>query len=496
MSSRRRFLRGLAGASMALPFLPSVMRAQPTAPIKRFIFLFTANGQRPRNWYPTAPTSWNTVSASEHVREAALDGSTPFSRVLHEDFNSLHSKMLVLRGLDHVFFNGGGHVRESPLSATRPGDGEDLRGVTIDQLMANSPAVYSSPPPVRSIHMICKPQHMSFTSCSVANVGGALSRVSHEMHPAASYARLFGTYVEEGDPNAERRIQVRQRTLDRVRQQYERLRAHPRLSANDRRRLQAHAEMIHDLEARLGVTGPMCVRPDEPATYDMSDEMNLPAATTANIDLLVSAIKCDRTRVATLMLCGGSDIRHSAYLGGGGPGDHHGLSHSAPYNEEHEDSLAQINGWYGSQVADLLTKLDVEEDENGTYLDNSLIFWGNEDGVNRQDAHYGCAQQVMVAGGAAGWRTGRYIDYREVTGPDSDPVGQRILYGDSSSPSQHGGADYRGRLFNSLLISLMEGMGMDAAEWGGREAGIGDYGPNFNDQYSVPNGKIALPYLT
>lgn len=504
---RRMVLKGAMGATLALPFLPSLLaegRAAPVAPAKRFIYVFTANGQRPENWYPSAARSWKTLDASQHVRESSLSdlsaGKDPFSRIIGTEFAPVAEKLLVLRGLDHVQYNAGaGHVSDCSLNATRRAVDDPLL-VTIDQRMAVSKAVYPVTPQVRSHHMLVKPGYQSGTSCSISDQSGTAQFVPHETSLLASYQRLFGSFVDPEDDGAQARIKSRLRTLDAVRAQYKKLLEHPRLSSDDRRRLDAHASFISDVEARLSAPAVACKKPNAPMDLDLMDEMNLPAATTMSIDLLVEAIRCDRSRVFTLMLCAGTDIRQSSYLEGGSPGEHHALSHDAHFASAPVEGLAKINEWYGKQVADLLVKLnEVEDPETGaTYLDNSLVFWGNEDGCNRQDSHWGASMPVLLAGSLGGhFKTGRYVDYRDVSGPDDALEGQNILYGSEGAPDKLTGADFRGRLWNSLLISILDGMGLEASEWETEGSpGYGSYGPNFGDQYSIADGQEPLPFLT
>ena len=429
--SRRGFLVGSAGATLALPFLPSLMsrgRADGSggACPKRAIFVFTANGQREEHWLPAPRSDWNVVDAAANVREVDLTAGTgPISTIMAEPFDALRSKLLILRGLDNMRFNLGGHEVPGMLSGwARNKDDPDYRSsITIDRVLARSSAVYPFEPPARSVHMLTKPRNMSPTSISqILDAGGAVQRVPHRESVEALYDDLFGTFVEMGDPLAEARRGLRVRTVDRIRQQYEGLRDHSRISSEDRRRLTSHIEHLNAVEARLGATsGAACTLPSRPSDLDLMDEMNLPQTTRDAIDTIVAGIRCDRTRVVTLMLCGGSDIRSSAYLPTGSTStNHHTLSHDAKYQEGPRAELGLVNRWYGDQVAYLLSQLDVEEDPatGATYLDNTLVYWGNEDGCNRGDAHWTNNMPVMLAGGLSGhFRTGRYIDYRAVTGP-------------------------------------------------------------------------------
>lgn len=487
---RRAFLAGSGGAALCLPFLPSLSAsAASPAPPRRFVFVFTANGQRPNNWWPSAPMNWTTLDANQSVRAASLAGSTgALSPVLGSELARFGDKLTLIRGLDFVKYNGGpGHAPASPLNAIREGD-----GVTLDQLLANASAVYESPPAVRSLHMLIKTQHESPSSCSMQEVGGQVQSVPHQTSVRASFELLFGGLAQASDDEATRRAALRGRLIDRLRGQYRGVIEHPRLGAEDAKRLEGHLALIDDLEARLGASLPTsgCSVPTPPGDDSLADEANLPGMTRKSIDLLAAALKCDRTRVSTLMLCGGTDIRQSGYLGG--LGEHHELSHST----EEDDKLARINRWYAQQFAYLLEQLDVVEDPvtGSTYLDNTLIYWGNEDGCNHQDAHWGSAMPVLLAGSAGGRiKTGRYLDYRQVS-PDGTS-GQRILFDYQGSEAELGGGDYRGRLYNALPISILQAFGLSPSDYERGGPGFGDYAGNYKNQYALAAGQTPLPFL-
>lgn len=483
--ARRRFLVGLGGVTLALPFLPSLVgesRADGTKKAKRFIFLFTGNGQRPENWYPRDPSSWIVRDAASHVREAPLaQYSGGMSRVFGPEFDELLPKMLVMRGLDLVNNQGGGHNTATPLNASRV-----TPYTTIDQVLAGSNKVYATPPPVRSAHILVKQDYQSPTSVSLdAN----LESVAHQTSTAATYQTLFGSFVPPDDTEATARAAGRQNVLDAVRAEFDVLTKSSRLGSEDRARLGHHMALVTDLRARLGATGAQCDKPVDPGQIDLSNDDNLGPATEAQLDVLVAALACDRTRVATVMLCPGTDLRDFSYLGGPS-GDHHSISHDGPYNPQSSDALGWINNWYAKQVAAFLKKLDaiVEDPMTGaTALDNSIVYWGNEDGCNGYDAHPGWAMPTMIAGGAGGaFATGRYIDYRH--------LGQSIQYAYDGNPADIP-TDNIGRPYNSLLLSILQAMGLDPSDYEGSGAGFGDYTDIYNGQYSVIDGQKPLPFL-
>lgn len=486
--ARRRLLMGAGGFALALPWLPSLMataHAQPFTTPRRFVFVFSSNGQRPENWYPADPASWTQLGPN--IREAAWSTASGISPVLGPEYDALKPKLTLIRGLDFINSGVGGHVVHSSLSGH-----VDQDGVTIDQILANSSKVYPTPPPVRSVHMLVKQAFQSPTSCSYANVGGNIEEIQHETSITSSYNRLFGTYQEPTvDPTEEARRAAKLGLIDRVRGDYDLVLTSPKLSSEDKAKLTAHAELLHDLGLRLGATGPSCTKPAEPADLDPGIDANLPEITRLHIDLLVAAIKCDRTRVATLMLCPGTDLRDFSYLPGGALGEHHGLSHNAVGDTGAAQALATINNWYAKQFAYLLSELDKDiEDTNAnrTYLDNCMVFWGNEDGCNGYDAHSPKGMPVLMAGSGGGvLKTGRYLDYRT--------IGQKILYDYNGSPAELP-TDFRGRLYNSLPISIMQAFGLTPADYeSGGQAGFGTYAGNYQSQYDVSDGQSVLPHL-
>jgi hypothetical protein len=479
--SRRRMLMGLGGFALALPWLPSVMHAQPKPPqSKRFIFVFCANGQKPADWYPD-DNAMSYTQLGPNLRAAPLVGSGAISTVIGPEFDSLKSKLTLFRGLDVIPRDiAAVHNPMLPLSGALSWGTE-----TIDQLLARSSKLYPSPPTLRSLHQAVRHAADGTHTVSLAKIGNVMQEVEPESNPAASYQKLFGGLLQGPSDEDRARAQLKLGVLDRVRGEYELLHKHPRLGGEDRLRLQAHAELIHDLHARLVAAAPpppSCSPPGAPAVLDDTLLANIPQLTTDSIDVLVAAVRCDRTRVATLMLCPSSDMRDFSFLGGPS-GQHHELSH---VNGASNSDTAYIQHWYSKQVADLLSKLDtVEDPETGTtYLDNSLVYWGNEDGVNAHDPHEHMSMQVMLAGSAAGYfQPGRLLDYRH----HGTPIGSSV----GLIPT-----DDLGHPYNSLLLSILEAMGLDPADYEQAGArGWGDYGPNFADQYDVAAGQQSLPFL-
>jgi hypothetical protein len=127
------------------------------------------------------------------------------------------------------------------------------------------------------------------------------------------------------------------------------------------------------------------------------------------MDLLVSSLACDQTRVASLQWSHSVSDIPFPWLGIGT--GHHTLSHKDDSDTTSQDQLVQINTWYAQQFAYLLGKLDAVPESNGTtLLDNCLVIWMNE--LAKGNVHSHNPLPVVIAGKCGGaLRTGRYLTY-------------------------------------------------------------------------------------
>jgi hypothetical protein len=125
-------------------------------------------------------------------------------------------------------------------------------------------------------------------------------------------------------------------------------------------------------------------------------------------DLLVLALACGQTRVASLQWSRAVSNVRFTWLGI--DEGHHGLSHLPDDDTASQDALASINQWYAARFADLVQKLKSYPEGAGTLFDQCLLLWCNELGKgnthSREDAPY------VLAGSAGGaLETGRFLEY-------------------------------------------------------------------------------------
>jgi hypothetical protein len=117
---------------------------------------------------------------------------------------------------------------------------------------------------------------------------------------------------------------------------------------------------------------------------------------------------------------------------------------------------------FESVFLDMAARLDSEEADGLSYLDNSLLVWTQESGMSTHDP---VSLPVVTAGSAAGYfRTGLSIDYRRVGHPEA-----RFQPLIAAEPT------YAGMLYNQFLASVLLAMGMPPSEferWGHKGYGL------------------------
>ena len=107
-------------------------------------------------------------------------------------------------------------------------------------------------------------------------------------------------------------------------------------------------------------------------------------------------------------------------------------------------------------------RLDLEEVDGTSYLDNTLLIWTQESGMSTHDP---VSIPIVTAGGAAGrLQTGLSLDYRRIGHIDS-----------AFRPLIDSEETYAGLLYNQFLATVLQAMGLTPREfelWGHRGYGL------------------------
>lgn len=457
---RRHFLAGAGGCLVGVPFLESLARAQ-TAGLrqKRFVVFGTDHGGiHFENMYPDLTGNMQVREVHPAIAEAPahsvrarplamnrVDGRAHLSPVLSGDPGvltpRLAEKLNVLVGLDVTTYIGhhrAGFNGNFAANDQNPG----LHGMnvpTLDQLVASSPGFNQASVAQRSINFALGYGQSSSVrfAASAERIGDEVVTVQATNRPSNLWDRLF----PQAGPEPSARVPV----LDRIVEHYRALTRGAfgdarRLSAADRSRLEAHLSLLEDIQ-RSAAVQVECEAVAEPTNGD--DLQRLRAAA----DLTVAALQCGASHVAVIT-CAGSHISRE----GGWTNWHEQVAHNGGGDRTREDYNPEFQriGWMAQRTffeeafLRVAAGLDAPEDESGTFLDRSFLYWAMESG---DETHAMFDLPVITAGSADGFfETGRLIDFRNR---------------DNTSLSEPRSPDRRpGLLYNQFLASVLQGMGV------------------------------------
>lgn len=394
--SRRTLLKSI-GAAAALPlagYLPRI-QAEAATPPKRVIFVVTTNGVEPSAWFASGSTTSFTLGSSlAPLKPYAKDivvcrGIDMQTAIDASDSDSKHR-----RGQDHLL-TAVDRVGSSELSAG---------GQSVDQLIAGR---IGKSTPFSSYHFGVDPYD---SHNGTFFWGGKGKPLYPEEDPAKAFGALFAS-ISDGSSSQNAKLTTlrtrRKSTLDAIKGELGRISA--QLSGTDRERFQAHLAAIRGIETGLdrlsSVSAAKCTKPTKPSGYGkVSDRKNMPAVLKLHIDLLVQAMACDLTRVATISIGRGGEYPFLNIND-----KHHSLGHDVSKSTSARDKVRKIDTWHAQQVAYLIKKLKGVSDGSKTLLDNTLVVYSSNLAIGR---HKWNSMPVLLAGSAGGaLKTGRYLQY-------------------------------------------------------------------------------------
>lgn len=495
---RRLFLRGVGGALLALPVLPSLLtpseaRAQAAAPAKCFAHFRTPHGGvLEPNMYPPDSALTEQQIYTHSIRRGALtaavaNGTATLSPVLSGPSTrltpSLVAKMNVLRGLDiptdlaHNFGGCLGYYGRDQQTA-----GSDGRA-TIDQLIAFSPAVYPSVDSVKRRSVVIGSQYVQSGMYGFQTPGVRSSGLGSQIQPLQSSLSLFESLFAGSTSTATPRRPI----VDRVLDNYNRLRkGSKRLSGEDKNRLDQHITAIAELQRRLNTVTTGCVIPPEPSedSWNLQGEYTNPQMD-GKPDVNVQFFQLFNEVVAVAMNCGACRVAsytiNENFLGctftttpAQGEGWHNNTAHGAEVDAAQQARVVDSHRTFFAGVfLDLISRLDSFGDgHGGTLLDHSLVAWGQESGWL---THETVGMPVITAGSAGGaLKTGNYCDYRDL---NRSAV---RAFGDINMTLRPG------LVYNQWLTNALMAMGVPKPDWEETTH------PGYGARMSYTNGDI--PY--
>jgi hypothetical protein len=420
---RRAFGAAMGASLVAGSFLRSLeasARVGAGKTAKRLVVFFTPNGTVPRYWRPTG--------AGENFSFAA--GSILEPLLPHA------GNLIVCNGIDFAGFDNHAPGMAGMLTGNGTIDSA-TRGMSVDQFVASK------------LSGTARFDSLEFGVQTSAWGGQVQTRMSYvkagtfvtpEDKPVSAFKRMFGDVGS--DPSQIDKILLRRRSiLDAIKGDLADL--YPRLSRQEQIKLEQHLEALRKNEKGTmgGMTGATCATPLAPTTLDPSANDNFPAIGRAQTDLLVTALSCGLTRVASIQWS--HTVSPTVFKWLRLTEGHHDLSHKDDSNTQGVADFVAAERWYAEQFAYLLTSLAAlpEPGGMGTMLDNTAVLWAKELADGR--LHDGKSVPFVLAGKAGGyWKTGRYLDFK-------------------GAPHQ------------KLLVSVCQAMGLDNPTFGDASHGTG-----------------------
>jgi hypothetical protein len=466
-------LRGAAGAVLALPLLDDVplARAQATAPIKRLIVMFSPNGTIPSAWHSTnAPFTpgpiFSELVAAGHQNDLIIFEGLDMKAAMDGPGGDAHGLGIgcLLTGTELA----AGNMFQAGMGGA--GSGYPT-GISVDQYIAQTLQA-QNPRRFASIDFTVKraPGDL-WTRMSYSTTGGPPAVDPYD-DPMVAFDKIFAGVGGSTTSAAATRLAGRRKSvIDGVMGELKTLGGS--LSGQDQSKINHHLEVLRQMEISLGVnssTGcPVPPRPTIGASTTVTRnasgmEYPLPPSADSQVPdmhlairkLLVSAMSCDLTRVATVMMAPSRSDVYTTWLQLPLAKSHHTLSHVVGVNagcnpsptppavfsaatcqqaKDAEASLIMINQWYAKQVAEMITLLKSVREGNGTMFDSTVVLWANELGIGNSHSHTNIP--LMLAGTCGGYfKTGQAIQ----------------------APS--------GTPHNRLLISLCNAMGIPTMTFG------------------------------
>jgi hypothetical protein len=421
MINRRRFLTGVGGAALALPFLESVRyvsragAALPETPVYSF-FIRQGNGcqqagynNEPERFWPRNLGQLTTDILANQNSDRALSILAPHAAAL-----------TLVRGTRFGFpGNGCGHsggLNQVLTAANLTGEGVDTlaTGESVDWFIGQR----VNKDGIEPLTLMAGPQS-AYLPHGLSYSGPTQLRGARN-NPIAVYMSLMGL---SESPEVLQQIATRRKSVnDLVRGEMQELLQNPDLSATDRTRLDQHFQSIRDLEIGMAcVLAPDKVQAMKDISTQFEANANRVKVADFMLELTALAFACDATRTGTLQIGEGNDQTRYT-VDGVLQNTFHRVSHRVDSDGAEGTPIPNadlihhgIDKIFAGIFKRFLDKLAAYPGPSGsTLLHDSVVLWTN-DLSNGPPHSYSNIPQVL-AGAAGGFlKTGHYIDAGNVT---------------------------------------------------------------------------------
>ena len=397
-TSRRQLLRALGVTAAAAPFIPA-LDSWAAGPTKRLVTVFYPHGVVPENYWPGGSEASFTFAAN-----SILEPMTPHK-----------ADMIIFKNLKRPSRGPGEHERcgGNLWTGTALAAGsQDANGPSVDQIVAKA---LGTPVDFQSLQFGVQTSYWGENDTKDGSPNTSLiyadkrARIYPELDPEKQFARVFGSASTMG-PAAGNMADIartraeKQSVLDYVREEI--LAVQGKVAMDDRRKIDSHLELTRDIERRLQMPAKTCGAVEKPAGgMELVKNDNFPALLKVMNKLLVAAIACDRTRVASMQYSRSFSMHRPTWLGI--KNGHHTLSHNTGMKAQ----MTTIARWYMQQTSDLLSDFKAVQEGGKPMLDNMLVVVASE--LCTPWNHVAEPSPNLFFGRAGGAipRPGRYVDF-------------------------------------------------------------------------------------
>jgi len=420
--SRRTLIRGAGSIAIALPWLEAMGTRKAYAagtPAQRFVTVFQPGGTVKNA--PTGKKDRWTPTGTE---------TAPVLSTILAPLEPMKSRILIVDGLDMK--SAIGEVHQSGIIAWLTGTVQSsanrnyAAGPSIDQVIANKFFKTKQRSSIQlAVRWATGKSHGLISPINAANFedNASFNPIPPQIDPQQIWNDMFGKLTTTPGTGANAADVRTKSILDFCDKRYMAL--SPKLGAADRQKLDQHLTKIREIEMSLTLptmTTSVCKQPTKVDTSDykpstvysddgsMKDTMTdaaIPKVGKFMMDMLVMALACEMTAVASLQWSD-TEAKHTfPWLSL--MDHHHFYQHDGGFRP---DQCEQIDIWYSQQHLYLLQAMQAVDMGGHSLLDESVVFFGSE--LCEPPTHLKAGMPFILAGSGGGLRTGRYVKYNSV----------------------------------------------------------------------------------
>ena len=413
--NRRNFLRGVAGTTLALPWMESLAAAPnqaATLPQQRIAFYYVPIGVVRRGFFPGEENAGIPKFSSNQVEIEVETGVkrglqplklTPTMQPLAE----VKDDVMLITGMDRVFQQGTdvhAQCASCYLSSAAPFTIKQSAWPldrTLDHIIGDS---VGQSTPFRTLEFSCNShkdnkESIYFDNLSWYGTGHVAPSIRD---PRKMYQRLFGT--READTIRNITDLVREDARDMQRD----------LAVADRQKFAEFLDSLRTIERQMDRLESMR---SEIANvgFEEPTASHLPRGEYIRLmgDLMVVALQTGLTNVATFMI--GPERWDTPFTYESlfdKPRSHHQMSHN---QKKFLDDLLRVDRFHMEQFAYIVQRMKaIEEADGSSLLDNTILTYGS--GLGDGATHQYSDLPIIVAGRGGGkLRTGQHLHVAEGT---------------------------------------------------------------------------------